>query len=118
MSLGGVNGVRAYTSADGVGDSGAQWSVELVRKISGTQSVGVFYDGGVIRPNRKPVTGSLNSSYTLNAVGVSWSGSVGSWLFNSSLAQGFGGYKKAERNEPTESRSNETRVFVSATYYF
>lgn len=118
MSLGGVNGVRAYTSADGVGDSGAQWTVELVRKISGTQSVGVFYDGGVIRPNRKPVTGSLNSSYTLNAVGVSWSGSVGSWLFNSSLAQGFGGYKKAERNEPTESRSNETRVFVSATYYF
>lgn len=118
MSLGGVNGVRAYTTADGVGDAGAQWNIDLVRRISGTQSVGVFYDGGVIRPNRNAVTGSLNSSYTLNAVGVSWNGSVGSWLFNSSLAKGFGGYKKAELNEPTESRSNETRVFVSATYYF
>ncbi|MFY7865587.1 ShlB/FhaC/HecB family hemolysin secretion/activation protein [Roseateles sp.] len=118
MSLGGVNGVRAYTTADGVGDSGAQWSIDLVRRVSGTQSVGVFYDGGVIRPNQNAVTGSLNSSYTLNAVGVSWNGSVGSWLFTSSLAKGFGGYKKAEVKEPTESRANETRVFVSATYYF
>jgi hemolysin activation/secretion protein len=118
FALGGVSGVRAYTTADGVGDEGAQWSAEVQRQITPTQSVGLFYDGGVVRPNKTAVSGSLSSSYTLNALGVSWNGSYGSWVWQSSLAKGFGGYKKAEANEPTESKANETRLYVSLSYYF
>ncbi|TDP06657.1 hemolysin activation/secretion protein [Roseateles asaccharophilus] len=118
FALGGVNGVRAYTTADGVGDEGALWSVELNRQIAPTQNLGVFYDGGVIRPNKNALAGSLNSSYTLNAVGVAWNGSYGSWVWQTSLAKGFGGYKKAEFNEPTESKANETRLYAALTYYF
>lgn len=96
MSLGGVYGVRAYTAADGVGDQGISGSLELNRRLSGSQLVGVFYDAGVIRPNKVHVEGGFNTTYSLQAVGTQWSGNVGRWYYNLTLAKGFGGYQLAE----------------------
>lgn len=62
LSLGGVNGVRAYTTLDGVGDMGALASAEIHQRYLGDHFVGVFYDGGVIKQNRNPVPNQYNTA--------------------------------------------------------
>ena len=93
FTLGGVNGVRAYTTLDGMGDSGALASVELKQPYSPEGAVGVFYDGGVVNPNHHPVSGQYNSSYSLQAVGVSLAGTVLTNVnYNTSVAKAVGTY--------------------------
>ncbi len=119
MSLGGVYGVRAYTAADGVGDQGVSGSLELNRRLSGSQLVGVFYDAGVIRPNKVHVEGAFNTTYSLQALGAQWSGNVGRWYYNLTLAKGIGGYKLAEAPEQvTESPRNPWRLSAALSYLF
>jgi hemolysin activation/secretion protein len=54
ITLGGVNGVRAYTSADGVGGHVALASLELTQALSPVLSVTAFFDGGQVRVQAKP----------------------------------------------------------------
>ena len=92
-SLGGVNGVRAYTTADGVGDAGALASVEVRQQYSPEGAVGVFYDGGVVNQNRHPVAGQYNATYSLQAVGFTWVGVVSRDVnYNTSIAKAVGRY--------------------------
>jgi hemolysin activation/secretion protein len=119
MSLGGVYGVRAYTAADGVGDQGVSGSLELNRRLSGSQLVGVFYDAGVIRPNKVHIEGAFNTTYSLQALGTQWSGNVDRWYYNLTLAKGIGGYKLAEVPEQvTESPRNPWRLSAALSYLF
>ena len=93
FSLGGVNGVRAYTTADGVGDAGALASVEVRQQYSPEGAVGVFYDGGVVNQNRHPVAGQYNATYSLQAVGFTWVGVVSRDVnYNTSIAKAVGRY--------------------------
>ena len=118
LALGGVNGVRAYTAADGVGDQGVVGALELNRRLSGSQMVGVFYDAGVIRPNKVHVDGGFNTTYSLQAVGAQWTGNLGRWYYNTTLAKGFGGYKLAEAGQVTESQRNPWRLSAALSYVF
>lgn len=118
LALGGVNGVRAYTAADGVGDQGVVASLELNRRLSSSQMVGVFYDAGVIRPNKVHVDGGFNTTYSLQAVGAQWTGNLGRWYYNATLAKGFGGYKLAEAGQVTESQRNPWRLSAALSYVF
>ena len=118
LALGGVNGVRAYTAADGVGDQGVVGALELNRRLSGSQMVGVFYDAGVIRPNKVHVDGGFNTTYSLQAVGAQWTGNLGRWYYNATLAKGFGGYKLAEAGQVTESQRNPWRLSAALSYVF
>jgi hemolysin activation/secretion protein len=119
IALGGVNGVRAYTAADGVGDQGLVVSAELNRRLSSSQSVGVFYDAGRVRPNKNKIEGGFNTTYSLQAVGAQWTGNVGRWYYNTTLAKGIGGYKQAEDpTQVTESPRNPWRLSAALSYVF
>lgn len=119
IALGGVNGVRAYTAADGVGDQGMGLSVELNRRFSSSQWAGVFYDAGLVRPNKHAVQDAFNCTYSLQAVGAQWSGNVDRAYYSLTLAKGFGGYKLAEQpNQVTESQPDPWRLAVAMSYVF
>jgi hemolysin activation/secretion protein len=117
LSLGGVNGIRAYTSADGVGDQGAQISFDLTHQITQHVFVGVLYDAGVIKQNIKAVGGSRPSSYSLSGAGVQMGGDYGAWSWIGTAARGL------DKTEPFETAVNEVglrewRGSVAVNYRF
>ena len=96
-------------------------SAELNRRLSGSQSVGVFYDAGRVRPNKNKIEGleAFNTTYNLQALGAQWTGNVGRWYYNATLAKGIGGYKQAEDpNQVTESQRNPWRLSTALSYVF
>ena len=55
----------------------------------------------------------------LQALGAQWSGNVGRWYYNLTLAKGIGGYKLAEAPEQvTESPRNPWRLSAALSYLF
>lgn len=117
MSLGGVNGVRAYTTIDGVGDAGAVGTIEFRQRIYQSHYVGVFYDGGVIQPNKTPIPGAFNSGYSLQATGLSFGGSFSNLSYSISIAKGIGGYAGYSASN-IESSPNNLRFNGALTYQF
>jgi hemolysin activation/secretion protein len=115
MSLGGVSGVRAYTTADGVGNDAVVGALELNFRTRSNEYAGVFYDAGWVRP---PVTTQgAKPGYTLQAVGYQIVGNVGRFYYNWTIAKGLGGNKGAQPTD-TESSPNNLRLSVSGTYLF
>jgi hemolysin activation/secretion protein len=117
ISLGGANGVRAYSSADGLGDDGVLTTVELNYKNLPNQSFGVFYDGGLVRASKTPVSGIYSKTYALQAVGVQSSGNTNGWYYNWALAKGVGGNKGALPTD-LDSKPNNWRLSASLTYVY
>lgn len=117
MSIGGANGVRAYTSVDGLGDDAVVSSLEVNYKSQSNQTFGVFYDGGLVRASKTPITGTYSKTYSLQAFGVQSSGNANNWYYNWALAKGVGGNKGALTTD-TESSPNNWRFNVSLTYTF
>lgn len=72
ISLGGVNGIRAFESDEGVGDQGVQVSFDLTRQINPQFYAGVFYDAGRVRTSKK----TQSRSYTLQGTGLTFGGTV------------------------------------------
>ena len=117
MALGGVDGVRAYTSIDGMGDRGLVMNLELNRRLANGMTVGAFYDAGSIRLlSANPFT-EYGGRYSLQALGLKWSGTYKHWVANASLAKGVGGYK-AWTDYNIESKPNNWRLYSSLTYRF
>lgn len=95
MALGGPNGIRAYPVGEGIGDSGAMFSLEYRYQLPSAMSVAsepvsllTFYDYGFIRFNQNgpAVPGAINSA-TLGALGVGATlGRTGNFLIKSHLA--------------------------------
>ena len=118
LSLGGIGGVRAYTSVDGTGDDGAVASLELNRRLNNGMVVGGFYDAGLIKLKNPLNNGTeWQSKYALQAVGVQLSGSVRKASYSMSLAKGLGGYP-AWTSYNIESTPNNWRLYASLTYVF
>lgn len=117
MSLGGVNGVRAYTTIDGVGDAGAVGTIEIRQRLYQSHYVGIFYDGGVIKPNKTPIPGAFNSGYSLQATGLSFGGSFSKLSYSISIAKGIGGYAGYSASN-IESSPNNLRFNGALTYQF
>ena len=120
FALGGVNGVRAYTTIDGVGDAGVLGSVELRQAIFGSHYVGVFYDGGIVMPNQNAIDGAYNSSYSLQAVGLTMGGAfpeLNNVNYAVSVARGIGGYA-GYSDSNVESTPNNWRINASVSVPF
>lgn len=91
ISLGGVNGIRAYTSLDGVGDQGAQMSFDIIHQLVPDVYGGLFYDIGMVRNNRNPLVGASDTGYyTLQGVGWQVGGKIEdvNWSLSMALAIG------------------------------
>ena len=91
ISLGGVNGIRAYTSLDGVGDQGAQMSFDIIHQVVPDVYGGLFYDIGVVRNNRNPFAGATDTGYyTLQGVGWQVGGRIKDINWSLSTAHAIG----------------------------
>ncbi len=93
ISIGGLSGVRAYTSIDGVGDQGATLNVDIIKKLPYQQYVGAFYDVGFVKPFKHAATGVYNDVYTLQGVGFQYGLNYKNVSFAASLAKGIGTYE-------------------------
>jgi len=96
LSLGGVNGIRAYTSSDGVGDQGFQVSLDLTRQVSPHLFLGVLYDVGRVKQNIQRVGTEHPAAYTLSGAGFQAGGDHGSINWIGTLARGL------DKSEPFE----------------
>lgn len=117
ISLGGTNGVRAYTSVDGVGEQGGVVSFDLVHKLPYQQYVGVFYDAGLVKPFKFSVAGVNNDIYSLQGSGIQYGINYKQASFAMTLAKGLGSYDAyVQGNE--ESSPRNWRGNISLTLNF
>lgn len=113
FSLGGVNGIRAFNSDEGVGDQGAQLSLDLTRQIVPQLYVGIFYDMGIVQPRRKPAS----DTYSLQGAGVSLGGNITKGLdWSLSGAKSFGPTPPA--NNAINEKIGSWRAFFALTQRF
>lgn len=117
ITLGGVNGVRAYTSADGVGDHGALASLELTQTLSPVLSVTAFYDGGQVQAQAEPLNASALNRYSLQGAGLQLQGRYFQLHYTLTWAKGLGGYA-AWMPSHIESQPDNSRVNLSVSYLF
>lgn len=92
MSLGGILGVRAFTTIDGVGDQGLVAQFDLTRQITPSFYVGALYDIGVVKAHKfnSYPTVDDNTPYTLQGAGWQVGGQVDQLSWNFSIAKSFG----------------------------
>lgn len=117
FTLGGVNGVRAYTSVDGVGDHGVLASLELTQTLSPVLSVTAFYDGGQVQKQADPVATTSLNRYSLQGAGLQLQGRYYQLHYILTLAKGLGGYSDWSTNNG-ESEPDNKRVNLSVSYLF
>jgi hemolysin activation/secretion protein len=116
ISLGGVNGIRALTTLDGVGDHGAQLSFDLVHQAQADVYAGLFYDVGWVKPYANTVTGIDNTSYTLQGAGYQVGGTISDVKWLMSVGRSFG--KTPANWTAANTTIGSTRVNFAATYAF
>ncbi len=122
MALGGPNGVRAYPVGEGVGDSGAMFSLEYryqfpasVSVLAEPLSLLTFYDYGHVRFNQNgpAVPGAANAT-TLGAVGVgAMLGRAGNFLIKTHLA-----WRTTSALPSTGDVDRSPRAWLSAQTWF
>jgi hemolysin activation/secretion protein len=117
ITLGGVNGVRAYTSADGVGDHGTLGSLELTQTLSPVLSVTAFYDGGQVQAQAKPLNASALNRYALQGAGLQLQGRYFQLHYTLTWAKALGDYAGWVPSN-IESQPGNSRVNLSVSYLF
>nr|WP_254451739.1 ShlB/FhaC/HecB family hemolysin secretion/activation protein [Duganella vulcania] len=111
FGLGGRNGVRAYPSGEGYGDSGALVQVEL-RYAMGLWLPYVFYDAGRVTTNRDPWTAEVNHrGLAGGGAGVRYAGRT----WNASLIAAWRTHGGAPRSEPGK---GQPTVWANVGYQF
>ncbi|MEY3786123.1 MAG: hypothetical protein RLZ75_328 [Pseudomonadota bacterium] len=118
IALGGINGVRAYTTNDGLGDQGAVGSIELKQQVFNTHAISAFLDAGVVEPNKSAVRGSYNQTYGLYDGGIALSGLIyKNFTYMGYVAKGFGGYA-GYSSYNQESSPDNWRLNCSVSYVY
>ena len=117
LTLGGINGVRAFTSADGVGDHGALASLELTQTLSPLMSVTAFYDGGQVQAQAEPLNASALNRYSLQGAGLQFQGRYFQLHYTLTWAKALGTYA-AWVPSNIESHPGNSRVNLSVSYLF
>lgn len=113
FSLGGVNGIRAFNSDEGVGDQGAQLSLDLTRQFMPQLYAGIFYDVGIVQARRIPAS----DPYSLQGAGVSLGGNLTKGLdWTLSVAKSFGPTPVA--NNAINEKIGSWRAFFALTQRF
>lgn len=117
ISLGGTNGVRAYTSVDGVGEQGGVMSFDLVYKLPYQQYIGVFYDAGLVQPFKFPAAGVNNDIYSLQGAGIQYGINYKQAALVMSLAKGLGSYDAyVQGNEESSPRNWRGNISLSLNF--
>jgi hemolysin activation/secretion protein len=111
FGLGGPNGVRAYPSGEGYGDSGAMMQLEL-RYASGAWMPHLFYDVGRIKANHSPWTTDPNHR-TLAGGGLGLR--YANRAINASLVAAWRTVGGAPRSEP---HNGQPMVWANLGYRF
>lgn len=117
FTLGGVNGVRAYTPVDGVGDHGVLASLELIQDIGPALSVSAFYDGGQVQKQADPSAADTLNRYALQGAGVQLQGRYFQLHYTLTWAKGLKTYADWQPSN-TESSPGNSRTNVSVSYLF
>ncbi|MBP8148562.1 MAG: ShlB/FhaC/HecB family hemolysin secretion/activation protein [Limnohabitans sp.] len=117
ITLGGVNGVRAYTSADGTGDRGLLGTLELTQSLPADATLSVFYDIGQVVPQAQPLASTLVHRYSLQGSGLQVQGRYYQLQYALTWAKGHRGYKGWLPSN-IESEPNNRRVNLSVSYAF
>lgn len=117
LSIGGMNGVRAYTSVDGIGDKGAVLTLDLIHKLPYQQYFGIFYDAGVVKPFKNPASGVFNETYTLQGAGIQYGATYQRASVNFTFAKALGSYDGYVDGN-VESHPHNWRSNVSVTIAF
>ena len=117
ISLGGVNGLRAYTTLDGVGDQGGLVSLEIRQQFLINHYVGAFYDVGVVQQNQNAVANQYNDYYTLQDLGLSFGGTFPKFSYTASVAKAIGDYA-AYVPGTYQTSPGSWRINFSLTYPF
>jgi hemolysin activation/secretion protein len=117
FTLGGVNGVRAYTSADGVGDHGVLASLELTHDIAAALSVSAFYDGGQVQIQADPLASATLNRYSLQGAGLQLQGRYFQLHYTLTWAKGLKSYA-AWQPSNIESSPGNSRTNVSVSYLY
>lgn len=110
FSLGGVNGVRAYSSGEVSGDEGWLASVNLNYSVRPWLVVGVFHDTGRVKVNAKPYLDATNNERR-SGTGLSVHGSQGPWHWQALLA-----WRGSEVTKPDTDR--KPRLWLQADWQF
>ena len=118
ISLGGVNGIRAYSSTEGVGDQGAQMSFDIIHQVVPDVYGGLFYDIGVVKNNRNGLLGATSNPgyYTLQAVGWQIGGKIGQINWSAYVAHAIGSTPSDWLS--TNTQTGDYRGNVALTYAF
>jgi hemolysin activation/secretion protein len=91
ISLGGINGIRAYTSIDGVGDQGAHMSFDIIHQVAPDVFGGLFYDVGVVKNSHTPLSNATDTgAYVLQGAGWQVGGRINQYNWTLSTAHAFG----------------------------
>lgn len=119
FSLGGINGIRAFTALDGVGDQGAQMSFDITHQIVPDVYGSLFYDVGVVKNYRKPLsTDSDTGYYTLQGAGWQVGGKVQDVNWSLSVAHAIGKTPGAGVWNATNTVIGDWRVNLAITKPF
>lgn len=92
IALGGVNGIRAYSTQDGVGDSGLQASFDLSKQLNRNMYAGIFYDVGTVRLHVDPLVSDRTNRTTLMGAGAQLGGNYERINWSISVSKSFGTY--------------------------
>ncbi len=117
FTLGGIHGVRAYTTVDGAGDHGVAASVELTQHLSPVLSVTAFYDGGQVQKQADPVSTATLNRYSLEGAGLQLQGRYFQLHYTLTWAKALGSYA-AWVPSNIDSHPGNSRVNLSVSYLF
>ena len=91
LSLGGVTGLRAFTSLDGVGDMAAMLLFDLTRQLTPDLYGGLLFDVGAVKPLKSNYSATINNdAYLLKDAGVQLGGKISKLNWTLTLAKSFG----------------------------
>ena len=119
FSLGGINGIRAFTALDGVGDQGAQMSFDITHQIVPDVYGSIFYDVGVVKNYHKPLATDTDTGYyTLQGAGWQVGGKIEDVNWSLSVAHAIGKTPGAGVWNATNTVIGDWRVNVAITKPF
>lgn len=119
ISLGGINGIRAFSPLEGVGDQGAQISFDITHQIVPDVWGGLFYDVGIVKNNHSPLIGAKDAGY-YNLQGAGWQvgGKIEQINWNLSTAYAICKTPGAGVWSSTNTQVGDIRTNISLTYAF
>jgi len=119
IALGGINGIRAFSPLEGVGDQGAHVSFDITHQIVPDVWGGLFYDIGIVKNNHTALINATDTGYyTLQGAGWQIGGKIEQINWNLSTAHATSKTPGPGVWSSTNTQVGDMRVNFSLTYAF